>query len=210
MSEEGSVSSEEETLPAISGVSTPSSVVTSNTFQPSTSDSQQCLSRKGLVASRSLVEPSKSVSSYDIRNYIPQPSSSSFSSPSCLPRQYSGTRCLEQSPSNGETATSQIQHISEMFPFLDHEIISKTLSDANMNVEVAIDKLLGVTGIYTIVHLHSYGLHVISLYRDSLCQVVKQILNYFLSGIRNYEFITGVCTTEYHGTTEYQSYLFLI
>jgi hypothetical protein len=23
-------------------------------------------------------------------------------------------------------------------------------------------------------------------------------------------FITGVCTTEYHGTTEYQSYLFLI
>ncbi|CAB4011609.1 Leucine-rich repeat SHOC-2, partial [Paramuricea clavata] len=74
-----------------------------------------------------------------------QPSSSSFSSPSCLPRQYSGTRCLEQSPSNGETVTSQLQHISEMFPFLDHETISKTLSDANMNVEVAIDKLLGVT-----------------------------------------------------------------
>ncbi len=108
------------------------------------------------MASISLVEPSKSVSSYDIRNYIPQPSSSSsFSSPSCLPRQYSGTRCLEQSPSNGKTATSQLQHISEMFPFLDHETISKTLSDANMNVEVAIDKLLGVTDIYTIVHLHS-------------------------------------------------------
>jgi hypothetical protein len=189
MSDEGSVSSEGETLPAISGVSTPSSVVTSNTFQPSASDSQQCFSRKGLVPSRSLVEPSKSVPSYDIRNYIPQPSSSSFSSPSCLPRQYSGTRCLEQSSSNGETATSQLQHISEMFPFRDHETISKTLSDANMNVEVAIDKLLGVTGINTIVHLHSYGLHVISLYRDSWCQVVKQILNYFLTGIRNYEFI---------------------
>ena len=26
----------------------------------------------------------------------------------------------------------------------------------------------------------------------------------------NYDLYTGVCTTEYHGTTEYQSYLFLI
>jgi hypothetical protein len=25
-----------------------------------------------------------------------------------------------------------------------------------------------------------------------------------------WHFHTGVCTTEYHGTTEYQSYLFLI
>ena len=62
MSDEGSVSSEGETLPAISGVSTPSSVVTSNTFQPSASDSQQCFSRKGLVPSRSLVQPSNSPS----------------------------------------------------------------------------------------------------------------------------------------------------
>lgn len=149
MNEEGYASSEEEASPEISS---------SGTSQPSNSDTQRSMPRQGLVVPTSLVEPHKAVHSCDIRNYLPQPSSS-LSSQARFPRQ--GLAAIKSfgessgSSSNGNgMATSQLQQIGEMFPFLDQETISKTLTDANMNVEVAIDKLLGsstgATGIFAI------------------------------------------------------------
>ncbi|XP_028402076.1 uncharacterized protein LOC114525067 [Dendronephthya gigantea] len=128
-------------------------------FQLSEEGDDEILNTSGIstsatVSQRSIVEPNKTLLCSDIRNYIPQPSSSSsLSSPACLQRQNSATDscgenlCRSGLPNelNYEPTTSQLQHISEMFPFLDHEMISKALLDSNMNVEVSIDKLLGMT-----------------------------------------------------------------
>ena len=95
-------------------------------------------------------------SSCDIRKYIPSTQLSSSVGSSIM--HDSTTVSLEESPctsvsamrcksgSNGTAAIPQLQYISEMFPCLDHETISKTLSNSNMCLEVAIDTLLGVTG----------------------------------------------------------------
>ena len=120
---------------------------TTNLTSPSTlpSVSQPCFSS------------SPAASSCDTRKYIPstQPSSSAVSG--ILMNDNSTAEFLEESPctsacgyksgSNAMVTISQLQYISEMFPSLGQETISKTLSDSSMNLQIAIEKLLGMTGI---------------------------------------------------------------